>query len=201
MPGMELFRKGAEANLYREGGKLEKERVEKKYRIPEFDRRIRKNRTGREGRILEKAFEAGINVPKVYRVDEKSFNITMEFIEGELLKDVFEKDEGKLKKLSEQVGSLLRKLHDSGIVHNDLTTSNLILSDSKIFMIDFGLAYHSQRLEDKAMDLVVFKKSILATHTKKADLIWNSMLDGYKPDKELLARISTIEKRVRYAGG
>jgi Kae1-associated kinase Bud32 len=197
----EIFRKGAEANLYVSGGKLVKERVQKKYRIPEFDVKIRKNRTSREGRILEKAFKAGINVPAVYGVDEKSFSITMEFVDGTLLKDIFESDEGSIRSLAEQVGGLLRKLHDSGIVHNDLTTSNLILHDGKVYMIDFGLAFHSQRVEDQAMDLVVFKKSILATHTKKSDLIWESMLKGYGPAREMLARINVIEKRVRYAGG
>jgi len=194
-------RKGAEANLYLRDGLLIKERVEKKYRIPEFDRRVRKNRTAREGRIMEKALKAGVNVPKIHAVDEKSFKITMEYVDGRLLKDVFESDEADIPKLSAQIGESLRKLHDAGIIHNDLTTSNLILHDSKIFLIDFGLAFHSERLEDKAMDMVVFKKSILATHTKNSVLIWDCMLKGYGPDKELLARISTIEKRVRYAGG
>jgi Kae1-associated kinase Bud32 len=196
-----IFRKGAEANLYLDGGRLIKERVEKKYRLPEFDKRIRKNRPGREGRLLEKAFNAGISVPKVYRVDEKSYTIIMEYVKGALLKDVFESDNGKINPLAEQVGSQLRKLHDLGIVHNDLTTSNIIMHEGKVYFIDFGLAFHSERLEDAAMDLVVFKKSILATHTQRLDEIWGSMLDGYKPDKELLSRISTIEKRVRYAGG
>jgi len=196
-----LLRKGAEANLYLREGRLVKERVAKKYRIPEFDARLRKNRTSREGRLLQKASDAGVSVPKVYSVDEKSFKIVMEYVEGKLLKDVFESDEADVRLLARQVGATLRRLHDSGLVHNDLTTSNLILHGDKIYFIDFGLAFHSQRLEDAAMDLVVFKKSILATHTSKSEMIWASLLEGYKPSKEILARISTIEKRVRYAGG
>ncbi|MCX6695395.1 MAG: KEOPS complex kinase/ATPase Bud32 [Candidatus Altiarchaeota archaeon] len=197
----ELLRKGAEANLYLEGRKLVKERVVKKYRLPEFDRRIRKNRTSREARILEKALDAGVRVPKVFKADERSFSITMEYVEGSTLKDVFESDGGSIKTLSKEVGVMLRRLHDNGLVHNDLTTSNLILHEGKVYFIDFGLAFHSQRLEDKAMDLVVFKKSILATHTGKSGLIWEATLEGYKPEKELLDRIRVIEKRVRYAGG
>src|SRR4030042_588136 len=195
---MKLLSKGAEANLYLDETKLVKERVAKAYRVPEFDRRLRKQRTAREGRILEKALSAGVNVPKVFRVDEKSCTIEMEYVPGRLLKDVFEAG-GRVRELSEEVGGSLRRLHDNGIIHGDLTTSNLILQDKKICFIDFGLAFRSLRLEDKAMDLVVFKKSILATHTKKSDEIWDALLKGYKPDKETLARVKTIEKRVRYA--
>jgi len=193
--------KGAEANIYLEDGRLVKERVSKKYRLPEFDRRVRKNRTSREGRLLQKAFELGVSVPKVYKIDERSFTIVMEYVEGELVKDVFESDESSINPIARQVGALLRRLHDNGIVHNDLTTSNLIIRDGKVHIIDFGLAFHSSRLEDRAMDLVVFKKSILATHTTRSGRIWDGTIEGYRPEKEILSRISTIEKRVRYAGG
>lgn len=194
---MEPYRKGAEANLYLEDDRLIKERGNKGYRIPVLDDRLRRQRTRREAKNLERAAKAGVKTPKVIRTDEKSYILEMEYVEGELVKDVFDRGE-RIRELSKEVGGMLRRLHDARIVHNDLTTSNLIDTPGGACMIDFGLAYHTTRLEDKAMDLVVFKKSIMATHTKHSEQIWESLLAGYEPDKALLTRIQTIEKRVRY---
>jgi len=194
---VDLHRKGAEADLYLDGGRLIKQRVAKKYRIPELDGRLRRQRTRREAKNLERAAESGVKTPKVLKADEKNAVIEMEYVEGELVKDVFERGE-RIPELSRQIGAILRRLHDSNLVHNDLTTSNLILTGEGICIIDFGLAYHTTRLEDKAMDLVVFKKSILATHTLKADEIWAGLAEGYRPDEATLTRVNTIENRVRY---
>jgi len=194
---VETYRKGAEANLYLNDGRLVKERIGKRYRIAELDVRLRRQRTRREAKNLERAFEFGVKVPKVLKCDEKNAVLEMEYVGGELLKEVFDRGD-RIAELSAETGGMLRKLHDNNLVHNDLTTSNLILAEGGICMIDFGLAYHTTRLEDKAMDLVVFKKSILATHTVHADEIWENLIAGYKPDKETLKRVETIENRVRY---
>jgi len=189
--------KGAEANLYLDGGELVKERVEKKYRLPFLDARLRKSRTRREAKNLKKAEDAGVPVPKVIRCDERSYTLRMEYLEGDLVKDLFFAGE-KVGQTSKEIGRILRLLHDAGYVHNDLTTSNLIKNGDTVYMIDFGLAYYTKRLEDRAMDLVVFKKSIEATHSKIAGKVWEGLLAGYAPDKEILKRIATIEGRVRY---
>ncbi len=194
---MKLYRKGAEANLYLGDSQLVKKRVEKKYRLPALDKRLRKRRTRGEAKNIERARKAGIKAPRVLRVDEKAYTIEMEYVEGRLVKDVFDRGE-RIEELSREIGSMLRRLHDSKLVHNDLTTSNLILGDDGVYVIDFGLAYHTTRLEDKAMDLVVFKKSIMATHTIHADKIWVNLVEGYQPGKEMLKRVETIENRVRY---
>ncbi len=195
---MDSVRKGAEADIRITDGIVIKERVEKKYRHPEIDRRIRRLRTRREAKNLERASEAGVKVPKLLGVDEKNHLIRMSHIEGRLLKDVFEGGEDVLRH-SKAAGAQLRVLHDADMVHNDLTTSNIILSaDGSLYFIDFGLAFHTARLEDKAMDLVVFKKSIQATHTKVSDGIWEGLLVGYKAGKEIKKRVETIEKRARY---
>jgi Kae1-associated kinase Bud32 len=197
---MELVGKGAEANLFRDGGRLVKERVCKKYRIPEVDASLRGRRTAREGQLLQLAREVGVLTPKVFEVDRKGCRIVMEFVSGTLVRDYFDSaGEAEVEDVAGMVGSGLRRLHDAGIVHNDLTTSNLIFRDGSVYFIDFGLAFRSRRLEDRAMDLVVFKKSILATHTSRLDLIWGGVVSGYGVGKELLARVNQIEKRVRYA--
>ncbi len=194
---MELLHKGAEANLYLQEGALVKERVCKKYRLPELDTKLRRQRTRREAKNLQRAADFGIKVPKIISCDEKNYTLKMEYLSGRLLKDIFDTGQ-EIPQLSEEVGGLLRKLHEKNLVHNDLTTSNLIQTTSGVYIIDFGLAYHTTRLEDKAMDLVVFKKSIQATHTMYADQIWENLLAGYKPDSETIQRVQTILSRVRY---
>jgi len=118
------------------------------------------------------------------------------------MKEVIDEGDGKaVKQLSKEIGGLIAKLHDHTIVHNDLTTSNMMLKDNKIHFIDFGLGMTSTRVEDKAMDLVVLKKALHAAHTDKFEIMWDSIIDSYmknSENKEILSRIKTIEKRARY---
>jgi Kae1-associated kinase Bud32 len=198
---MKLVAKGAEANLYERDGFLVKQRVLKKYRIPQLDRTLRRQRTRREARYMKKASEAGLNVPKVIKVDEKSFVFEMEYVDGKLMKDVLNScSKRDAESHAIKIGEFLRQLHNVNLIHNDLTTSNMILSsEGDIYFIDFGLAFPSRRLEDKAMDLVVFKKSLMATHPLLSDLLWEEVAEGYKASKSLLNRVEVIERRVRYS--
>lgn len=198
----EIIAKGAEAVLYKDDKKLVKERIKKEYRIEEIDKKLRKRRTKHEAKILKNANEV-IPVPKIFKVSEKECKIEMEFIHGRTLKDFFENCSRKeIKEKSEKIGNFIAKLHSKNIVHNDLTTSNMLLSNNEIYFIDFGLAIYSTRIEDKAMDLVVLKKAVKATHPKKFNEIWRGILKGYKKESnsysEILNRIEEIEKRVRY---
>ncbi len=199
---MELIARGAEANLYRDGGKIVKERVRKEYRIPELDERLRRSRTRRESKLLDKAKRAGVPVPRIHHTDIARRRIIMEFIEGRILKEVINTgDKENVKRISREIGGAIARLHESNLIHNDLTTSNMILRDDKICFIDFGLGMTSRRVEDKAMDMVVLKKALHATHTDRFDFIWNSIIEGYgegSEKREILSRIRTIEKRVRY---
>ncbi|MDD5112210.1 MAG: KEOPS complex kinase/ATPase Bud32 [Candidatus Altiarchaeota archaeon] len=197
---MDLIAKGAEANLYRDGGRLVKNRVQKKYRIPELDERLRKLRTRHEAKLLEKARDAGINAPKVLKVDEAGSLLEMEYIDGRRMKEVFEEaDLDEVRRIGSEIGGIIARMHESNLIHNDLTTSNILLKGNQIYFIDFGLGYSSTRLEDKAMDLVVFKKSLLASHTRCFDAVWQGILEGYMPDAHIRKQMDEIEKRVRYA--
>ncbi len=199
---MNLIAKGAEANLYLEDNKLIKHRIKKDYRIKELDTRLRKSRTQREAKLLKNARRAGISVPRVCRIDLKEKKIVMEFIDGKLIKDLIPSlNDDDVRRIAEKLGKMIAKLHNSNIIHNDLTTSNMILENDEVFLIDFGLGATSTRIEDKAMDLVVLKKSLNAAHANKSGLIWGSMLKGYKDFREydeILKRIAIIEKRARY---
>ena len=199
---MKIIAKGAEANLYMNDGNLVKERIKKEYRVDELDERLRRLRTKRESKLLENAKRVGVPVPRIHKTDVKEKKIIMEFLEGEILKDVVNEGDKKIvKNLSTEIGALIAKLHDHNIVHNDLTTSNMILKDNKVYFIDFGLGMTSTRVEDKAMDLVVLKKALHAAHTDKFEIMWDSIIDSYKKNsenKEIPSRIKTIEKRGRY---
>ena len=107
-----------------------KRRVAKGYRIKELDEKIRKLRTRGEARLLEKVGKI-IPVPCVYKVDEKSKEIDMEFISGLKLSDNL--DEMKnWKEVCFEIGRNIAKLHDAGIIHGDLTTSNMIWAEEKL---------------------------------------------------------------------
>lgn len=203
-----IIARGAEAVLYREktDGQeaLVKERIKKSYRLAEIDSELRLQRTRREARLLSEARRCGVSTPKVLEVDEKNCKIVMEFVEGRRLKEFFnETSESESAKIAEMIGAQIGILHNGSIVHGDLTTSNMILSEGKIYFIDFGLGEFSQRTEDFATDLSVLKEAIKSTHFRMLGLLWNSVVKGYKsanPNSEsVLKRMEEIEKRGRYA--
>ena len=200
---MELIAKGAEANLYLEEGRLVKERITKGYRDKDLDGRLRRLRTQREAKLLENAKRVGINVPRVFRVDLRESMIIMEYIEGRSLKDLIDDmADNEVENVAQKVGETVSELHDANIVHNDLTTSNMILSAGALYFIDFGLGATSTRIEDKAMDLVVLKKSLSVAHTEKFQHLWEGIIGPYQKTmqaKEIMDRVKVIEKRVRYS--
>jgi TP53 regulating kinase and related kinases len=120
----QIIQQGAEAVLIRKEDVLLKRRVEKGYRISELDGALRKRRTKREGRLLEKAGKI-IDVPKVVKVDEKKKEIDMEFIDGLKLSESLDSMKN-WKEVCVAIGENIAKLHDEGIIHGDLTTSNMI---------------------------------------------------------------------------
>jgi Kae1-associated kinase Bud32 len=197
---MEKLFLGAEAEIkkfFLNGKKVvSKKRISKKYRDTKLDFSIRKKRTKSEAKIINLLYNK-INVPKIINVNEKECEIIMDFIKGKQLKQIIEKNIG----LCLIAGQEIRKIHDSGIIHGDLTTSNIIVqkenNKNKLFFIDFGLGFFSKKIEDKATDLIVFKKTFNATHSKIKNN-WGLVLQGYDPEQELINRMQQIEKRVRY---
>ena len=132
---MEIGR-GAEAVITLEEGVVKKHRNAKSYRQPTLDERIRQERTLREARIMSDARRHGVLTPII--CDVSRFELKMERIVGEKLKDVINEE------LSEIVGETVGRLHRGGIVHGDLTTSNMILTRGKICLIDFGLSFYER---------------------------------------------------------
>jgi len=189
---MEIAR-GAEAVLTKTPKGIVKRRLKKTYRHPDLDEQLRTTRTKAEARILEKARRAGVPVPNVEEVD--TYTLLLEEIPGIVLKDVLDEHPT----LTEQVGEHVAKLHDAHIIHGDLTTSNMIQNGSTIYLIDFGLAFHSRRVEDKAVDLHVLKQALASRHHTVSDKAYAAFLNGYVPEEkeQILTRLAHVEKRGR----
>lgn len=200
---MKEIKRGAEAVLWLDDGRIIKERIKKSYRLPEIDEKLRKFRTKKEAKLLEDSRRVGVETPKIFSVDEKGFKITMDFVDGERLKEFFNKTDDKSReKVAELLGKSVGLLHKNGIVHGDLTTSNMILKDDKVFFIDFGLGENSQRTESLAVDLSVLKEAFKSTHFKHLNLLWNNFIKGYGQTNDnfnkVLDALNDIEKRGRY---
>lgn len=194
----ELIYKGAEAEIRRKEylgfPVVEKRRIRKDYRVKKLDEKIRNERIRSEVNMLVSARKA-ISTPHILDVDTVENVIVMEYIDGSKIKNLF--DRGERLELGRKIGEQIRRLHENDLIHNDLTTSNMILKDGKIYFIDFGLGFKSKRLEDRAVDVLVFKKMLKSTHWKYFDKIWKEFCEGYK-DRKVLGKVTEVEKRARY---
>ena len=71
----------------------------------------------------------------------------------------------------------------------------------KLYFIDFGLGFHSNRIEDKAVDLHLIKQALEAKHFLHFKKFFDAVLEGYKISKnykEVMKRFEKVEKRGRY---
>ena len=71
----------------------------------------------------------------------------------------------------------------------------------QIFLIDFGLGYISDKIEDKAVDLHLLKQALEARHFKNWKILFEEVEKGYKnynESKKVLERLKAVEKRGRY---
>ena len=191
-----IIAKGAEAEIHLEEDKIIKKRTRKNYRLKALDDSLRKSRTRREAKILEK-LPKEINAPKLIKPGETE--IVMEHIKGEKVRDVLD---SKLS-LAKQIGEIIAILHNKGIIHGDLTTSNMIYN-KKIYLVDFGLSYFSDKTEDKAVDLHLLRQALESKHHNVFKKAFKLVLDGYKSKskdyKVVMERLEKVESRGRNKG-
>ncbi|KYC44989.1 MAG: putative bifunctional tRNA threonylcarbamoyladenosine biosynthesis protein [Candidatus Methanofastidiosum methylothiophilum] len=210
-----ILKKGAEADLYLEDFKnvfgfdfykervVIKKRVKKNYRINELDDMIRGYRTVKEAKIINKAKINGVYSPTLYLVDLNEKSIVMEYIDGIRLKEHFSSN-GLDRDIGRQIGESVGALHKGGIVHGDLTTSNMILYNGKLYFIDFGLSEESEEIEKQGIDIHLLRQALESTHFDISDELFKVILEGYsnlvgqEKKEEVLQRIEQIEKRGRY---
>ena len=203
---MKILKKGAEADVYISSWNGKKSvlkiRKEKKYRNSSLDTRIRKQRTIREAQIISYVKSFGISTPLIYFVNYKNFSIYMQYVKGKLIRDM---DEKSIPKTCLQIGIIAGTLHQNGIMHGDLTTSNFILTSKHLFVIDFGLANRTEKPDDHAVDLRLFKEILNSAHANVMKKSWKNFITGYEKSvgkkhcKKILELVSVIESRGRYA--
>ena len=198
-----LIFQGAEAKVYL--GSLYglkvilKWRFPKKYRIDSLDRIIRFGRTKREVRSMIFARDQGVPTPFVFDVFNDS--IVMEYIDGIKLHEYIAKTRNN--EIVRKLASSIYKLHCAGITHNDLTVHNILIQNNTPFIIDFGLSKFTHRIEDFAIDLLVFKGSLISSLNERGVEIFLKFSDSYKRlmgknSNSIFRRIKLIEKRHRH---
>ena len=203
-----LVAKGAEADLYLvewNGLKaLKKVRKPKKYRHPELDYQLRKTRTNHEADIIHRAKNHGVSTPLLYQVDNEKGVIVMEYIDGIKIRDLVDHLEDKERVIIfKRIGYYAGLLHKSGIIHGDLTTSNIIKSGDRVVFIDFGLSEVNYEVEKRGVDLNLMNRMLTSTHFEYQEKLIEAFMEGYRvsmEDKaeEALDRMVEVSKRGRY---
>jgi len=203
---MELVKKGAEADIYTSiwdnSKAIMKIRKPKNYRNPILDKNLRKQRTIRESQTLMEVKSFGIPAPLVYFVNLRNSSIIMQRIPGKPIHDL---PNSKIISLSRQMGNHVGLLHKNGIMHGDLTTSNFILFQDKVYVIDFGLSQKTIKPEDHAVDLRLIKEILNSAHASIMGESWKNFLSGYRnvvgatKYSKIIKLVSEIESRGRYA--
>jgi TP53 regulating kinase and related kinases len=205
-----LLKKGAEASLHvikwHEKKAVTKTRVPKRYRPEALDKQIRSYRTVHEPQLMHQAKAAGVPTPLVYMVNVPEATIVMEFIEGVQVKQHLSKaTKAERKEICQKIGELVGKLHKEGIIHGDLTTSNMIIGNQGIIhLVDFGLGEKNIELEAKGVDVHLLKRALQSTHFSFWESCFNDVLAGYRAvlgdelTGKIYEKIIEIERRGRY---
>ncbi len=205
-----MISKGAESNLYKISyyGKpaVLKYRVEKKYRIKELDKKIRRRRTFGEASSIYEAWKKGINVPRLLYADLERYYLIMEYLEGEVLREAILKKkytDEEISVIASSLGEMIANLHNIDIVHGDLTTANIIIKDElRPYLIDFGLSERRSDPEAKAVDIEMFYRVLESTHTMEREKFFNAFIQAYKKNvlnsKEIISRFNRIRRMGRY---
>ncbi|KAM3553461.1 hypothetical protein MY1884_006659 [Beauveria asiatica] len=214
-----LVTQGAEGRLYKTTYLVPslpcalKHRPSKPWRHPTLDARLTRHRILSEARILAKCRRDGVRVPALYALDEAQGWLMLEWIQGPPVRvainarlrpgAVVERD-ASLRALLRRIGNAVGALHKIGIVHGDLTTSNMMLDPTgrtsehdggggaaedqdaqeeslrgDVVIIDLGLASGAVQEEERAVDLYVLERAFGSTHPR-AECVFHEVLDAYR---------------------
>ncbi len=202
------LQRGAEANVsiatWSGRAVVLKDRVPKSYRHAVLDERLRMERTRDEANLLIQARQAGVPVPIVYEVHRAEARMVLQLIRGRSLRDALPGDPDDVAAARLRLlGGLTGRLHDAGLTHGDLTTSNVLVPDAapdSLVLIDFGLGQFSQEAEPRGVDLHLVEEALEATDPR-AEALMDAFLDGYAGCASATAamrRLDDIRQRGRY---
>jgi Kae1-associated kinase Bud32 len=202
-----IIYKGAEAEIriseFLNRVVVEKKRISKSYRIKEIDNNLITSRTKEEAKLISEARKSGVCVPIIFDVNVPKGILVMQYIQGDRIKDIINDiDENERRKLCILIGESIAQLHNNGIIHGDLTTSNMIFYQEKIYFIDFGLGIKSEEVESQGVDLHVLMEAFESTHSQFPKC-FSYVMQGYSNKyrlnvKSVVQKINDIVKRGRY---
>ncbi|XP_043717997.1 EKC/KEOPS complex subunit TP53RK-like isoform X3 [Telopea speciosissima] len=140
-----------------------------------------------EARCVAKARCLGVSTPVLYALDPVLHTLTFEYVEGPAVKEIFLDfglngvNQELMNDVAAQIGYTIGKLHDGGLIHGDLTTSNMLLQNgtNQLVLIDFGLSFMSTLPEDKAVDLYVLERALLSMHSSCGNVM-DQILAAYR---------------------
>ncbi|KAK7514188.1 kinase-like protein [Phyllosticta citriasiana] len=247
IPVPTLLTQGAEALVYKTSfltpsrAAALKFRPSKPYRHPLLDRRLTRQRILAEARVLVRLRREGVVVPAVWGVDWDAGWLLLEWIPGHTIRACLDRylhdalatrsqpalDATRVPELWDlmtRVGRAVGRMHAVGVVHGDLTTSNLMLRTPSpspspsspqqhqpasaatdlagtVTIIDFGLASQTIQDEDKAVDLYVLERAFGSTHPA-AEPLFREVLTAYreaggKAAAAVLKRLDEVRLRGR----
>ncbi|KAI4761035.1 kinase-like protein [Aureobasidium sp. EXF-3400] len=238
-PAPLLLTQGAEALVYRTTFLTPttacalKYRPAKPWRHRTLDLRLTRQRILAEARVLTRCRREGVTVPAVLGLDWERGWLAQEWIYGNTVRRVLDwvhresslsssEKEQQVHDLLQRIGSALGRLHERGLVHGDLTTSNLMLrpaetniteedkqvgkavrianTQGEVVLIDFGLAQQTVQEEDKAVDLYVLERAFASTHPEVEQEFGHLLQaygESYKGAKTVLKRLEDVRMRGR----
>lgn len=222
-PEWELLSQGAEARIWKipsflppDKAAVAKERFAKRYRHPVLDERLTRARCKAEAKALLRARRGGVACPAVWGVQIPI--LYLEHLSGITVRKYLEQccessstetvtsvstASSEMNKFANEIGVLIGKLHNTGTIHGDLTTSNMIHTDEKkVSLIDFGLAKVSSNPEEMAVDLYVLERALISTHPELEETSFlPEILKAYKATSNksdsVLQRLSAVRLRGR----
>jgi Kae1-associated kinase Bud32 len=197
-------KRGAEAVItameWRGRPAVEKRRVTKGYRDPALDEELRRSRLRKEVRLFREARRAGVPVPVIYDIDPAGHTLVMQRIEAPTVKERL-REPGDRSVIVDAIGRTVGQLHAAGVVHGDLTTSNMLWSDDRLYLIDLSLGEKTDSTEARGVDLRLLKEACTSAHYDRPEL-FDVILAGYRAafrDADTaIEKMREIEERGRY---
>jgi len=201
-----LIAKGAEAEIFVSSflgrDAIIKKRSPKRYRAAELDDVLRSSRTKNEARIMKEARKAGVRTPVVYDINLQECSMTMEEVKGLKVKEKLDGDPSSAAEICGMIGSAVASLHNAGICHGDLTTSNMILTeDGRLCLIDFSMGRTKAELEDMGVDIRLLERAFTSAHpnlNEAFEELMRTYLSIKKDPDQLLRKLEEIKNRGRY---